>query len=1053
MNIVRTGLRKPIAVIVVVLAIIYFAVMSISKISVDIFPKVEAPAVYIAMPYSGLSPAYMDGFMANQFQKLLVFVPGVKHMEFKSVQGLTLMKLSFYPGTNMAEAQASVATQVSRAMAFLPPGAVPPQVVRFDAGAQPVGRLVFESPKRSISEIQHLVVSRIRTSFVSIPGISAPAPFGGNARSMVINVDPDKMQAYGLTSDDILSALAKNNFPSPAGNAVIGNTNFMAPANTLAGTSKNFDDIPITTRDGTVIYIKDIAKAEVTADKLTGYALVNGKRSVYLPVLKKSSASTLAAINNLKKAMPRLQSYLPKDVKISFVFDQSTYVQNSLNNLIHEGLLGAILTGLMVLLFLGDTRGALIVIFTIPIAILSAIIVLYLLGFTINIMTLSGLALAIGILVDEATVTIENIHQHFDMDKSKPRAILDALLEISAPKFLILLCILAVLLPSYMMVGIPKDMFLPLSIAVGAAMIASYLTSQTFVPVVANWFLKHKPKKEKKKESRFDRFKDRYLRIIEKHARKKNLIFIAYILVMLVLVGGLFKSIGTNILPPSESKDVQLRIKAPVGTKLTKTEDYVRAVEQEIRQQIAPDTLAITSAYVGMQSPNTPINQIFLFTSGTQDAVLQFSLPKDFEKSISSFKSDLRKRLNRKFSQLQFSFEPMELVEKILGQGYSHPITIEVFGKDLDQLENYANKIEYKLKRQTFLTDVQIEDPLNYPVINIHIDRNRVARLGLNMKDVSAVLTTATSSSRYVNKNMWLDPHSGLVFQLQMQLNETAINSLNDLRNLPLKEGRNSPILADVATINYDKQPGQVNRKGPNRYITLSANIQDIDLGRATKKIQLILNNMQEPPRGYTAKMVGKVHILKETLSGLEQGLLIAIVVIFLFLTAYYQSFRTSIVIMSVVPAVVAGSLLSLSLIGSTLNLQSYMGMIMAVGVSVSNAVLLIDQAEISRKKKFASVTASAMRAVRTRFRPILMTTIAMIAGMIPMALGLGEGGGQIAPLGQAVIGGLLFSTLTALFVLPYIYQMAFHRRKVNKVSLDPDDENGKSYTKQLKTK
>lgn len=1052
MNIIRFALRKPIAIIVAVLALLYFSVMAIQKIKVDIFPQVEAPAIYIAMPYGGLSPAYMDGFMSNEFQKVLVFVSGVKDMEFKSVQGLTLMKLSFEPGTDMAQAQAEVATQVSRAMAFLPPGAVPPQVVRFDAGAQPVGQLVFESDQRSTGELQNLAITRIRPSFVNIPGISAPAPFGGNVRTMVINVKPEELQAYGLTADKILEAVAKNNFPSPAGNVQIGNTNYMAPVNTLELGAKDFMNTPIKTGSGPTVFVRDVATVTDGTDKTSAYALANGKRTVYLPIIKKADASTLAAINNLKAAMPMLSDVLPEDVSIKFVFDQSTYIENALSNLLHEGILGAVLTGLMVLLFLGDKRGALIVVLTIPIAVLTAIIMLYLLGQTINIMTLSGLALAIGILVDEATVTIENIHQHFEKKKTKQRAILDALLEISVPKFLILLCILAVLIPSFMMVGIPKDMFIPLSIAVGSAMIASFLASQTFIPVVANWIMKKHPKKDSGKQNRFDKFKARYLRFIQQKEGYKKPIFFGYLLVVIALSGVLFTFIGTDILPPSGSKDLQLRIKAPVGSSLDHTESEVLAVEKHIREQIAPEELEITSGFVGMHSPNTPINPIFLFTSGSQEAVLQFSLPESSEKPVDELKDDLRTSLKKDFPELQFTFEPMELVEKIMGQGYSTPIAIEVLGKNLDQVTMYANKVTDALKEEDYLTDVHLNEPVDYPSISINVDRERVAQLGLTMREVSTALTTATSSSRFVNKNVWVAPKSGLVFQVQVQLPENQVNSLNDLKNLPLKPGSMSPILDDVADLSMATQPGQVNRKGPNRFVTVTANTNHSDLGSASKKVHQILDNLDAPPRGYRVRMAGEVNVLSETLSGLQTGLLVAIVVIFLMLTAYYQSFKTSLVILGIIPAVVAGSLLSLLLLGSTLNLQSYMGMIMAVGVSVSNAVLIINQAELFRKEKLKNAAESSQLAVASRFRPILMTALAMIAGMIPMALGLGDGGSQVAPLGQAVIGGLIFSTLTSLLVLPFTYTIAYVNTQPQKVSLDPDDQHSKYYQKNLKS-
>lgn len=1051
LKLIRFALRKPISTIVVVLAIIYFSILSITKIKVDVFPQVEAPAIYIAMPYGGLSASYMDGFMADGFQKVLVFVNGIEDLQFKSVQGLTLMELSFKPGTDMAQAQADVATQVSRAMAFMPPGALPPQVVRFDADAQPVGQLVFESPDRSIGEIQNMVMSIIRPSFVNIDGISAPGPFGGNVRSMVIDLDAKEMRARGLTADDLLVAMGKNNFPSPAGNIVIGETNFMAPVNTLQLDSEDFMNTPIKSGSGHGTFIRDVANVKDASDKTTGYALANGKRTVYLPVIKKSDASTLSAINNMKKAMPTLQDQLPEDVSMNFVFDQSDYIVNALSNLLTEGALGAILTGLMVLLFLGDKRGALIVIMTIPISLLAAVIVLFLMGETINIMTLSGLALAIGILVDEATVTIENIHQHFEQDKSKQRAIIDALFEISVPKLLILLSILAVLTPSLMMVGIPKDMFMPLSIAVGSAMIASFLASQTFVPVMANWLMKHNPdKKEEEKETKFDQFRAKYLRFISKNEGRESWIFTGYILIVLVLAGILFKGIGTDILPPSDSRDIQVRIKAEDGTDLDQTEEYVLAVEDFVKMKIAPKNLEVTSAFVGFHSPGAPINGIFLFTSGSHEGVLQFTLPKDLGQSVASFKSDLRKELNNEFPDLEFVFEPMELVEKIMGQGHNTPINIEVLGKDLQQVKTYAQKIKSNLLDTDYLTDVRINEPVDYPSISINIDRERVAQLGLSLTDVSSVLTSATSSSRFVDKNLWVDPNSGLVFQVQVQFPEHVIGSLNDLRNLPLSSGKNAPILEDVATLDQTTEPGQVNRKGPNRFVTVSANLNESDLGTAYKKVQQTLAKMEKPPRGYQVNITGESQLLQDTLSGLEAGLLVAIIVIYLLMTAYYQSFKTSLVIVSVIPAVVAGSLLSLRLLGSTLNLQSYMGMIMAVGVSVSNSVLIIDQAEIARRKLFKTSASSALFAVQTRFRPILMTTLAMTAGMVPMALGLGEGGAQIAPLGQAVIGGLLFSSIAALLILPFTYTLAFKNSRPKSVSLDPDDAGSPFFEKAL---
>lgn len=539
---IRFALKKPLTIMVAIIAIAYFSFTAIRNINVDIFPKVELPVIYIAMPYGGLTPAYMDGFMANEFQKVLIFVSGVKDIDFKSVQGFTLMKLTFYPGTDMAQASGELSAQVSRAMGFLPPGAVPPQVVRFDGSSMPIGQLVFESPKRSITELQTLALTKIRPMLVTIPGVTAPAPFGGNARTMVVKVNPKLMQSYGLSAQEVTMAIAKNNFPSPAGNIRIGDQNLMSPLNSIAKGPEEFLNIPVKLTAGNTIFVKDIASVEDAADVTAGYAIINGKRSVYLPVIKKADASTLKVVENLKAAIPKLKAAMPEDVDLKYVFDQSGYIERSLENLIHEGVLGAILTGIMVFLFLGDSRGALIVVLTIPIAILSAVIMLYMFGQTINVMTLSGLALAIGILVDEATVTIENIHQHFEMEKPKQRAILDALLEISIPKILILFCILAVLIPSFMMTGIPKDMFMPLSMAVAFAMIASFIASQTFVPILANWLMKpellvqHKPNNEVKKLTRFEKFKQRYLNITKYAQNRIGSVLGIYTLIVLGLI-------------------------------------------------------------------------------------------------------------------------------------------------------------------------------------------------------------------------------------------------------------------------------------------------------------------------------------------------------------------------------------------------------------------------------------------------------------------------------------------------------------------------------------
>src|SRR6195952_2690070 len=490
MSMVTSALKRPITVVVITMSLLIFAVLRAIKIPIDIFPQLNLPTMYVIESYGGMSPQQMEGFFATRLQDQFLYVNGIKNMESKNIQGLTLIKLSFYESTNMAEASAQVALQVNRAQSFFPPGALPPQVVRFDASSLPVGELVMDSKTESLKDIYDMAATRIRPMFATIPGLSAPPPFGSNSRSIILSVDPNKLRSFNLTPDEVVDALSKFNVMSPSGNLRLGNTMYLTTMNSLIRNVDNFGNIPVLTKNGVPIYVKDIARVTDAADITVDYALINGKRSVYIPVVKTASASTWSVVQDLKSKLPEMQNLLPNDVKISYEFDQSVAVVNSVKSLVTEGGLGALLTGLMVLLFLRDWRSSLIVVITIPVSILIGVLLLSLFGQTINIMTLSGLALAIGILVDQATVTIENIHQHLEMGKTKRQAIYDACEEISFPLLLILLCILAVFAPSFMMNGVPKAMFLPLSMSIGLTMIVSYILAQTLVPILSNWMIK-----------------------------------------------------------------------------------------------------------------------------------------------------------------------------------------------------------------------------------------------------------------------------------------------------------------------------------------------------------------------------------------------------------------------------------------------------------------------------------------------------------------------------------------------------------------------------------
>jgi len=1049
MNLIQLALRRPVSVLVLVAGLFFFGVMAVRDIKIDILPRMNLPVIYIAHPFGGYTPNQMEAYFGKQYNNILLFANGIKSIETKNIQGLTLMKLSYYEGTNMAQAAAELSALSTRIQAIFPPGSNPPFIIRFDASSLPVGQLVLSSPIRSNNELQDMANIYVRSSFTSIPGLLAPAPFGGNVRTVVINVDPELLRSHNLTPDQIVEAIRLNNQTAPSGNVRIGDKNYLTPTNNTLKEIKDFEKIPLF--KGTVqnLYLRDVATVMDGADVTAGYALVNGKRSVYVSIAKSADASTWDVVNQLKANLPRIQSTLPEDVTLSYEFDQSVYVINAVKSLIVEGAIGAILTGLMVLLFLGDRRAALIVILTIPTSVIAGVLFLKIFGQTINIMSLSGLALSIGILVDESTVTIENIHQHFAMGKSKALAIWDACREIALPKLLILFCILAVFAPAFTMAGIPGALFLPLALAIGCTMVVSFVLSQTFVPVMANWLMRphdahvdeeygaHTP-------SRFERLRSRFVKFVDRLIPFRKAIGIAYLTGITLLAILFIKNIGTDVLPRVNSSQFQLRIRAPYGTRLERTEEKVRTVLKEIENIVGKGHISISSVYVGQHPSLFSINPIYLFMAGPHEAVFQIAL-KDYGGDMNEFKDKVRDRVKEILPDVRLSFEPIELTEKVLSQGSPTPVEVRIIGKDKKLNEEYAKKIVDQLSEISYFRDVQIAQPLEYPALSIDIDRTRAAQLGVDMNDISRSLIAATSSSRYTDKNIWVDEKGGFSYNVQVQVPLNQMKSQEDINAVPLLRNSSRPVLGDVATITPGVIYGQNDNLGAMPFLSVTANVFDKDLGTAQNDVRVTIESLGELPRGLFIEPVGLGNVLEETLTSLEGGLLVAVVVIFLMLAANFQSFRVSFVVLTAVPAVVLGALLLLSLTGSTLNLQSYMGIIMSVGVSIANAVLLITNAEQIRKRTGDAVSA-ARQAVTLRLRPIIMTSVAMVAGMLPMAIGHGEGAEQVSPLGRAVIGGLLFSTVAVLVILPLIFSWVQGKASLTSVSLDPTDKESKHY-------
>ena len=1083
MGMIKGALQRPITILVIVAALFFFGVNAVRTIKIDIFPDLNLPVIYVSHPYGGFTPDQMEAYFGKQYVNLLLFVSGVKSIETKNIQGLTLIKVTFYEGTNMAQAAAEVTGYTNRAQAGFPQGSQPPFILRFDASTLPVGQLVLSSPTRTNNELLDFALVYVRSSFTTVPGLVAPAPFGGNQRTVVIKVDPDLLRSHNLTPDQIVVALRENNQNTPAGNVRIGDLNYITPTNATIKEIPDFGNIPLIRNGVQTVFLHDVASVEDAADITQGYALVNGKRSVYLPITKAASASTWEVVQDLKKAIPRFQALLPADVKLSFVFDQSIYVINAVKSLAEEGAIGAALTGLMVLLFLGDRRGALIVILTIPTCVISAIFFLNLAHQTINIMTLSGLSLAIGILVDESTVTIENIHQHFDMGKPKALAIWDACKEIAFPKLLILFCILAVFAPAFTMSGIPGALFLPLSLAIGFSMIVSYLLAQTFVPIMANWLMKneHEGKQgddgkeggqaageyvrddegdlmEQKEEevkrviegnidnpSRFDKFRIWFLKLIDKMLPNRKLIVSIYVIAAFGLAFLLFSIIGRDVLPKTNSGSFQLRLRGADGTRIERTEESTIRALHILDTLVGRENVQITSCVVGLHPSSFSTNPIYMFMAGPQEAVLQVAFAEGYSVNLDDFKERYRDAIKRDMPYLKMSFEPIELTDKILSQGSPTPIEVSLTGKNKKQNEEFANKVVKKLDSIPYLRDVQIAQSFKYPAININIDRVRAAELGVSLNDISRTLTASTSSSRFTEKNNWIDQKAGLSYLVQVEIPEYKMSSINDIKEIPVLANQPRPIVSDVADVKNGLANGENDDIGAVPTISVTANINHKDLGTATDDVAKVIKSFGKLPRGLTVGLRGMSQTLTDTLSSLQTGLLVAVLVIFLMLAANFQSFKVSLVVLSTVPAVLFGSLLLVKLTGATLNLQSYMGMIMSVGVSISNAVLLVTNAEELRKFN-GDALKSAREAVALRVRPILMTSLAMIVGMIPMASGLGEGGDQTSPLGRAVIGGLLFSTFAALLILPLVFAWVQGNSTTDSVSLDPEDEESKFY-------
>ena len=1039
MGLLDLAMKKPVTIIVAVLSIALFAVMALTRMRIDIFPNLNMPVIYVVQPYGGMLPPQMEGYLCDWYEYHFFYIDGIKEVESKSIESVSMIKLTFQPGTDMAEAMANTVAQVERSKAFMPPGTVGPFVLRVDAGSLPAGYLVVSSAHRSVNDLQDKTVTLIRPLFAKLPGVSGAPAFGGNQRTIVVTVDPKRLSSYHLSADEVVQAVAKGNAIVPAGDVRIGKLDRYTPINATAMLYEDLLMLPVKKGHGPTIFLRDIGSIDNSADVATGYALVNGRKTVYLPVVKLSSASTLTVVNEVKANLDTFRHNVPEDIKIDFVFDQSVYVTSAISSVVTEGVHGALLTGLMVLLFLRDFRSALIVLTSIPSAILCAIVALWMSGQTINIMTLGGLALAIGILVDEATVTIENIHSHLARGETLKKSVLRAGQETATPRFLAMMSVISVFVPSFFMEGATKALFIPLSLAVGFSMMASYVLSSTLVPVISTWFLKIKPhnKDEKKKKGFFTHVQGAYQRILSTLLRARYMVLAIYLAGSIAVGAVVYPMLGSEIFPNVDTGEFQIRLKAPTGTRFEETYKYSqRLLELITRKAGGAKNILISIGYVGTQPPAYALSNIYVFTSGPHEGILTVALRPSAGIKLSEFKEVLRNAVAKEIPDLKISFEPGDIISKVMNFGAPAPIEVAVSGLDLEKDRAYTEKVMAEMAKISKLRDLQIEQPLDYPTIDIKINRELAGQLGVTVKDVGDSLVAASSSSRWISQNYWTDPKTGVSYQVQVEMPQWKIASIADLEAVPaMKEGKEGPYVRDLAKLTYGVMPGEIDHLNQMRLVSISSNIEGDDLGRAATEVDAAIKRTGAPPRGVEVQQRGQVPALRETFLGLQVGIGLAIVVIILMLTANFQSFPLALVIVSIAPAIIAGEVVALLVTNTTLNVQSFMGGIMAIGVGVSNSILLITFAENNRMEGQRALRA-AVAAGRERLRPVLMTSIAMISGMVPMAISAEAQ----ASLARAVIGGLLVSTPCVLLIMPLVFSIARNKSGRTSPSIHPDD-------------
>jgi multidrug efflux pump subunit AcrB len=1044
--IVRIALQRPYTFVVLALLILVMGALAALRTPVDIFPEIRIPVVSVVWQFTGLPPDQMVGRMTTPFERALTTtVNDIEHIEANSYNGIGIVKIFFHPNADIRTANAQVTAISQTLLKQMPPGATPPLILNYNASTVPIIQLALSGEGLSEQALGDLALNVVRTPLVTVQGAAIPFPFGGKTRQVQIDLDPVALQSRGLSAQDAANAFAAQNLITPVGSQKIGNFEYTIQLNSAPSEIAALGDLPIKSVNGAMVYVRDVAQVRDGNPPQTNVVHVDGSRSVLMQVLKNGSVSTLAIISGIKQQVETLKALVPSALNITLIGDQSVFVRAAINGVVREGVIAAILTSIMILLFLGSWRSTLIIAVSIPLSVLGSIIGLAAFGETLNLMTLGGLALAVGILVDEATVTIENINWHLEHGKDVKTAIMDGAEQIVVPAFVSLLCICIVFVPMFFLQGVPRFLFVPMAEAVVFAMIFSFVLSRTLVPTMANYLLQpHEAQNgdssappsrnpllrfQRGFEARFERVRAGYRDLLGL-ALRHRIAFVSGFLAFVLLSFLLTPFVGRNFFPTVDTGQMLMHVRGQVGTRIEESANQFAKIQTAIRQIVPPHDLSAMVDNIGM--PISGINMTYNNTGtiGSQDGDIQIKLKDDHSPTVDYMRA-LREELPERFPGMTFAFLPADIISQILNFGAPAPIDVQVRGPNLIANFAYANQILRKIRHIPGIADARIQQSTANPGFNVDVDRTRAQFVGVSERDVTNSLGVNLAGSSQAAPTYWLNPKNGVSYAIVLQTPQYQVDSLRALQNLPVTAiGAVQPqILGGIADINRTATSAVVSQYNIQSLIDIYATTQGRDLGAVAADIQTVLaDSAAEVPKGSSVILGGQVQTMNSAFSGLLIGLVGAIVLIYLLIVVNFQSWTDPFVIITALPAALAGIVWTLFATDTTLSVPALTGAIMCMGVATANSVLVISFAR-EHLEQFGDPVAAALEAGFVRCRPVIMTALAMIIGMAPMALGLGEGGEQNAPLGRAVIGGLVFATTATLMFVPVVFS-AIHKGK-----------------------